>query len=165
MSKRAESTTRRLLEEFAAADFDLRLDPTWISGMVAYAEVAIACRARKCAGPLFDQLAPWADQMPMSGITADGPVSHYVGGLATVLGRYDEADAHFAQAAAFSDRANAKFFAARTNLSWGQMLAERRAPGDTDKARDLLTKAHAAAAAATYANVERRAAEALQHLD
>ena len=156
---------RRLLEEFAAADFDLPLDPTWISGMVAYAEVAIACRAQKCAGPLFDQLAPWADQMPMPGITADGPVSHYVGGLATVLGRYDEADAHFAQAAAFSDRANAKFFAARTNLSWGQMLAERRAPGDTDKARDLLTKAHAAAAAAKYANVERRAAEALQHLD
>jgi hypothetical protein len=45
------------------------------------------------------------------------------------------------------------------------MLAERHAPGDAERARDLLTKAHAAAAAHGYANVERRAAEALEHLD
>ena len=96
---------RRLLEEFAAADFDLPLDPAWLTGMVDYAEAAIACRDPKYAGPLFDRLAPWADQLPTTGITADGPVSHYLGGLATVLGRYDEADAYFAQAAAFNDRA------------------------------------------------------------
>ncbi len=156
---------RHLLEEFAAANFDLPLDPVWLSGMVSYAEAAIGCRDPKYAGPLFDRLAPWADQFSTTGITADGPVSHYLGGLATVLGRYDEADAYFTQAAAFNDRANAKFFAARTNLSWGKMLAERKAPGDTEKARDLLTKAHTAAAAHGYANVERRAAEALQHLN
>ena len=45
------------------------------------------------------------------------------------------------------------------------MLTERGAPGDTEKARDLHTKAHTAAAANGYANVERRAAVALQHLD
>ena len=80
-----------------------------------------------------------------------------LGGLATVLGRYDEADAYFAQSAAFSDRVGAKFFAARTDLLWGRMLAERRAPGDTEKARELLTKAQSAAAAHGYGNVERRA--------
>lgn len=47
--------------------------------------------------------------------SVEGPVSHYLGGLATVLGRYDEADAYFAQAAAFSDRVGAKFFAAGTD--------------------------------------------------
>ena len=45
------------------------------------------------------------------------------------------------------------------------MLAERRAPGDAEKARDLLTRAQSGAAEHGYANVERRAAEALQHLD
>ena len=45
------------------------------------------------------------------------------------------------------------------------MLAERDAPGDTERARDLLTAAHAAAVAHGYANIERRAAEALEHLD
>ena len=56
---------RRLLEEFAAADFDLPLDPSWLTGMADYAEAAIACRDPKYAGPLFDRLAPWADQMSM----------------------------------------------------------------------------------------------------
>ena len=88
----------------------------------------------------------------------------HLGGLATVLGRYDEADAYFAQSAAMSDRMGAKFFAALTDLMWGRMLAERRAPGDTEKARDLLTKAHTAAVAHGYGGVERRAAAALQGL-
>ena len=76
--------------------------------------------------------------------------------------RYDEADAYFAKSAAVSARMNAKFFVAITDLLWGSMLAERKAEGDAERARDLLTKAHAAAAAHGYANVERRAAAALQ---
>ena len=121
---------RQLLEEFAAADFDLPLDAVWLTGMVYYAEAAIECRDPKYAGPLFDRLAPWADQLVYDlGPTVQGPVSHYLGGLATVLGRYDEADAYFAQSAASSERLDAKFFAARTDLLWGRMLAERRGPG------------------------------------
>lgn len=58
----------------------------------------------------------------------------------------------------------ALFFAARTNLSWGRMLAERGAPGDAKKARELLDKAHTTAEARGYSNVERRAAQALQDL-
>ena len=138
----------------------------WITGMVSYADAAIECRDSKYAEPLFDRLAPWADQWSTTGaVAALGPVSHYLGGLATVLGRYDEADAYFAQSAAMCDRIGTKFFAARTDLLWGRMLAERRAPGDTEKARELLTKAHSVAAANGYGNVERRAAAALQLLD
>ncbi|HEY5023857.1 MAG TPA: hypothetical protein VII76_02680 [Acidimicrobiales bacterium] len=44
------------------------------------------------------------------------------------------------------------------------MLAKRQAPGDAEKARDLLNKAHTVAAANGYGNVERRSAAALQHL-
>jgi class 3 adenylate cyclase/tetratricopeptide (TPR) repeat protein len=157
---------RQLLEEFAAANFDLPSDPAWLIGMVEYAEAAIECRNPRYAAPLFDRLAPWTDQLSTAGgVTTQGPVSHYLGGLATVLGRYDEAGSYFTQAAAFSDRVGAKFFAARTDLSWGKMLAQRRAPGDCEKARELLTKAHTTATAHGYANVQRRAAEALQRLD
>jgi hypothetical protein len=67
-------------------------------------------------------------------------------------------------AAAFNHRAGAKFFAAHTNLSWGMMLTERNAPGDKQRVRDLLTTAQTTAAHG-YANIERRATEALQHLD
>ncbi len=153
---------RRLLEAFAAGDFDLPLDQAWTTGMVCYAEAAIECRDPKYAGPLFDRLGPWADQLAMTGsVAAQGPISHYLGGLATILNRYDEADAYFAQAAAFSEHVGAMFFAARTDLYWGKMLVERGGPGDTEKARDLLTKAHISAEAHGYANVERRAAAVL----
>jgi DNA-binding SARP family transcriptional activator/tetratricopeptide (TPR) repeat protein len=156
---------RRLLEGFAASDFELPLGQDWIHGMVAFAEAAIECRDPTYAASLFDQLARWADQWSCSVVHTEGPVSHFLGGLATVLGRYDEADAYFTQAAAVSDRAGAKFFAARTDFSWGRMLAERRAPGDIEKARDLITKAHTAAATHGYGTVERRAAAALQGLN
>ena len=155
---------RHLLEEFAATDFDIPLDQVWLTTMVAYAEVAIECRDLKYAGPLFDRLAPLGDQLSTAGLTVEGPVSYLLGGLANVLGRHDEADAYFTQAAAFNDRVGAKFFAARTNLSWGKMLAERQTPGDTEKARELLTQAQTAGAAHGYANVERRATQALKHL-
>ena len=156
---------RRLLEDFAAAGFELPMDAGWIEGVTFYAETAIECRDAEHATGLFDLLAPWADQWSTEGSAAiEGPVAHYLGGLATVLGRYRDADVYFTQAAASCERADAKFFAARTNLSWGRMLAERGAPGDIETARELLTNARTAAAARGYANVERRVAEALQDL-
>jgi hypothetical protein len=45
------------------------------------------------------------------------------------------------------------------------VLAERSAPGDTHKVRKLLTEARTTAAEHGYANIERRATQALQDLD
>jgi tetratricopeptide (TPR) repeat protein len=156
-----------LLVELVAADFDpLPLDAVWLAGMVKYAEAAIECRDRRYAGPLFDRLAPWADQLSTAGgSTAEGPVSHYLGGLATVLGRYQEADGYFTQAAAMNERIGAKFFAARTDLLWGKMLIERGAHDDAQKGQDLLARAHTAAVTNGYRTVERRATAALERLD
>lgn len=156
---------RSLLEAFAASGFDLPLDQVWLTGMVDYADAAIECGDPEYAAPLYDRLEPWAGQLPATGASALGPVSHYLGGLATVLGRYDEADAYFTEAADFSDRVGAKFFLARTRLSWGKMLAQRLGPGDAERARDLLAEAHARAVEHRYGSVERRAAEARQRLD
>jgi hypothetical protein len=134
--------------------------------MHSYAEAAIHCGDPRYAGPLFDRLAPWAGQSVASGsVTASGLVSQSLGGLATVLHRYDQADVYFAQSAATSARMRAKFFAAMTDLQWGIMLSQRMAEGDTEQARSLLTKARAVAAAHGYGNVERRSTTALQLLD
>ena len=133
--------------------------------MIFYATVCVACRDTTIAAALFDRLEPFADQVPTSCVVAYDPVSYYLGDLATVLGRYDQADTYYAQAAQFNHRAGAKFFTANTDLAWGKMLAERDAPGDRERARHLLTAAHAAAVAHGYAGIERAAAEALEHLD
>jgi tetratricopeptide (TPR) repeat protein len=152
---------RRRLEELATRGFELPLDLLWTTGMTMYAEGAIECRDPHYAQPIFDRLAPWADQLSSTPASAEGPVSHYLGGLATVLGRFDQADAYYARAAAMNERMTARFFAARTDLSWGRLLMERRAPGDVPKARALLQKAHSVASAHGYGTVERRAAAAL----
>ncbi len=156
---------RSLLGAFAASGFDLPLDQVWLTGMVDYAEAAIECGDRVYAGPLFDRLKPWGGQVPATGASALAPVSHYLGGLAAVLGRYDDAEAYFADAARFSDRVGAKFFLARTRLLWGRMLAERLFPGDAEKAGDLLAQAGDAAVEHGYGDVERRVTEARRRLD
>jgi hypothetical protein len=56
----------------------------------------------------------------------------------------------------------ARFFAARTNLGSAKILAARNAPGEAEKAPERLANAHTAANG--YANVERRAVQALQDL-
>lgn len=47
----------------------------------------------------------------------------------------------------------------------GDDAAERGDPGDIEKARDLLTKAHTVAMTNEYGYIERRAVAALQLLD
>ena len=63
-----------------------------------------------------------------------------------------------------SERLGAKFFAARTNLWWGNVLARRGRTGDAEAARARLVKAQRAAGALGYADVDRRATEALEAL-
>jgi class 3 adenylate cyclase len=154
-----------MLEEFAETAFDLPPDHVWMSGMVEYAEAAIECRSSQYAGLLLDRLAPFADRQAYNQVTSEGLASHYLGGLAAVLGRYDEANGYFARSAAQSDRMGAKFFAARTHLLWGRMFLDRHGPGDDQRARELLTTARAIAEGNGYGNVARRAVAALRRLD
>ncbi len=156
---------RRILIQFGNGGFELPFDSVWLLSIATYADVAIECGDRQRAGPLFNLLAPWVDQLSTNGGgSTNGPVSHFLGGLATVLGRYDEAESYFARAAAFNGRAQAKFFAAQTDLLWGRMLVERGANSDTERARELLTRSGAAARAHGYGGVERRSAAALRDL-
>jgi class 3 adenylate cyclase/tetratricopeptide (TPR) repeat protein len=155
----------RILADGTSSGPDTPSSGAWLTDQTIWAEVAIERRHAESAARLFERLAPWADQFSAGALSVEGPVSHYLGGLATVLGRYDEAESHFVQSAAVSDRVGAKFFAARTDLLWGRMLAERRVLGDTERARNLLSKARSAAAANGYRAVERRATAALLGLD
>jgi hypothetical protein len=151
----------QLLHEFASSGFDLPMDPVWMSGMACWAEVAIECADPIFAGPLLDRLEPWAHQFAANGVTAEGPLSYFLGGLSSVLGHYDDAETHFAASAAFSELHHTKFFAARTNLLWGQMLVARGTPGDAEKARSLLGLARASAHDHGFGLVGRRAEAAL----
>jgi class 3 adenylate cyclase/tetratricopeptide (TPR) repeat protein len=153
---------RRILEGFAGSGFDLPLDVTWMTGMIAYADAASACGDPRFAGPILDQLAPFSDQWLYTDVATSGPVSRSIGDLLVALGRYDEAEPQFARAAASSEKAGARFFSAQTDLSWGRMLVERSERGDSERSHELLSRARHSAASLGYGTVERRAAAALQ---
>ena len=90
-----------------------------------------------------------------------GAVAHYLGLLAATLDRFDEAEAHFAAAAATHERFGAPAWLARTRCEWAAMLSRRGGPGDAERARHLLDQALATARELGLASLERRAVELL----
>jgi tetratricopeptide (TPR) repeat protein len=150
-----------LLDDAAAGRFgSLPLDPIWLTGISCYAEVASELRAVDAAGSLFEMLQPWHGHVIDNGLTIQGPVAHFLGGLATVLGVYDQAESYFAEADRMSKGMKARFFSARTDVAWAKMLLVRGRSGDGGRARQLLAEAHANATRLGYGTVARRAAVA-----
>ena len=160
-----DDDARRRLEAFAADGFDLEMNPVWITGMTFFAEAAIELGEPRFAGPLFERLVPWPDQWSDNGATAANPICHYLGGLAFVLGRLDEADELLARSAAMCGEVGAQFFLAQTQLLWGRVLAARDRADDSQRARELLEQAREAGRVRGYASVLARAEAAVHLLD
>ena len=159
-----EAAARDLFDEAAATSFCLPEDVAWSTGIVRYTRVAIELEIRDHAGRLFELLVPFHDQVPGNGITSSEPVAMYLAGLAALLGRYDDAEEYFAEAAELNTRGGMRFAEAHTNLLWGRMLRTEGRPDDANRARALLTQARDSAARRGYASVERRAESELSKL-
>ena len=156
---------RHALAAFAATNYELRMDTAWINGMTEYAVAAINLGDPKYCVALYDLLAPWSSQFSSAGgLTAEGPVSLWLGELAGVLERHDDALAHLNASYVFCERYGAWFFAARTAFAQGVVLANRGASGDIDRARELLRRAQSLAATRGYGGIEQRATALLQTL-
>ena len=156
-----EAAARELIDEAAAGSFSLPEDTAWFDGILNYARVALELKLRDHAEILFTMLAPFEDQVPYNGIIPQEPVAMHLGGLATVLGRYEAAEPSFEKAAELNARGGMRYAEAQTNLLWGRMLLMRNGPGDIERAREVLEQARSRAVACGYAMVERRATAAL----
>ena len=154
-----DEEARRLLVDEAATSFaELPYDVTWLAGHVIYAEVAAHLHDATTAAMLHERLAPYADQVCFTGVSAWGPVAHHLGQLATVLGAHDEAEERFAVAAEIAEHTAAPVWLARTNLATARMLLARHGAGDRRAAQGLLESALALARERGSATIERRAA-------
>ena len=156
----AEATA--LLDEANGQLFEaLPKDLLWSYGMVTYAEAAIHLDHSAAAATLYDLLVPFRDQVCFIGTTCEGPMAHYLGGLATVLGRTEVAAGHFASAARFAERAESPFFKARTSIEGGRLAARC---GDLADARRLLWAGRDLAERGGFAGEARRALDGLARL-
>ena len=110
-----------------------------------FAEAAIVLGDREASALFYRALLPYGDQIALLGTTCEGPLAHYLGGLAGVLECYGDAERHFARAAEWNAAASAPFMAARTHLHWARVLRARDDPGDDERAAVLSGRARGAA--------------------
>jgi Tfp pilus assembly protein PilF len=90
-------------------------------------------------------------------------VATYLGGLATVVDRFEEAESYFEQAAELNTRGEMKYAEAYTNKLWVGCSVRAKGRG-TPSARQLLEQARETGAARGYAIVERQANAELSKL-
>ena len=137
------AAVRRIVERATIDDFAMvRSD---VQSAVAMCFLAEACaflgdetraaRLYELMTPLAWQWVVWGEAMPL------GPAAHFVGLLARTLGRLDEAAGLFEDALASSTRAGAPMFLALTEYEYARLLRSRRAPGDAERALELLRDA------------------------
>jgi ATP/maltotriose-dependent transcriptional regulator MalT len=158
------ANARRLFEELVADEFARlhrrrQFRQHWYHAVGILAEVCTALGDADRAAGLYNLLYPASGRILVYGglwHVAD-PASHYLGLLATTLGRWDDATRHFEDALVLGNRMEAPPFVARTQLAYATMLAHHDTPGNHAQARALTD---AAIATANELGMARLSAEA-----
>ena len=155
---------RAVLDTARSADFFRdSYDYVWLIGTTVWADVAARLEDAAAAVVLYDQLAPFAPLGVASGSSFGGVVSAYLGRLAAVLGRDDEAIAHFEAGDAALRGASAPMWTAANQIEWARHLVDRR-PDRRDEAVALLTEGLATAAQFGCGGLLRRGATVVDQL-
>jgi tetratricopeptide (TPR) repeat protein len=118
-------------------------DANWLIAITLMAEVCGALADAGRAEELYNLLAPYAGNNVVVGRNATnyGNASRLLGLLAATRGQDELAERHYAQAQKMHAKMGAKPMFARTEVSWAELLLARRAPGDVERARELLADA------------------------
>lgn len=135
---------------------DARRDEDWAMIMVSVAEAVAACEDRAAAELLYPRLLPHAalNVVHYEWLIYFGSAAHWLGELATVLGRNQAALAHFESALEVNARLGARAALARTSFACARTLLAQRAASDAaptaqdaalTRARTLLRDAGALA--------------------
>ena len=89
-----EARELALAEDLPSVPWDLM----WSVTMFLWADACSRLGLLDRAAELYELLAPFSDQLAVSGSMVSGSIPSQLGNLATTLGRYEEAEAHFAAA-------------------------------------------------------------------
>jgi tetratricopeptide (TPR) repeat protein len=160
-----EWEARQALESLGPRFDSLPVDDEWIFGMSLLPEVVAYLGDGDRAATLYELLLPYADRNAVSNPDACiGSVSRGLGICAAVGARWDEAVRHFEAALEMNARTGGRPSAARTALDYARTLAAREAPGDRDRAADLLASSGESARGLGMIRLESAASELLAEL-
>ena len=152
-----EDGARRSLRELADELPGRPRDGLWLPAVAVAALVAARLHEPAAAERLYQALLPYRAQviagtMPHP-VVCFGSASLFLGLLATVTSRWEEAGRHFEAAIAAHDRAGARPLLARARYEYARMLLALGQAGDRRRAAELLDQALADASALGMAAV------------
>jgi tetratricopeptide (TPR) repeat protein len=131
------------LSELASEELaTFHLDEEWTFCMSLLAEASALLGDVPSARKLYDVMGPYSGLNVIAvPEVLFGSVDRVLGVLAGLLGRWEEAEAHFNAALEMDRRMGARPWAAHTRHDHATMLLARDGPGDRERAEALLAEA------------------------
>ena len=150
---------RELFETFADSDFSIiPRDMFWLTAITVLAEACTVLRDAERARTLYDMLAPFADHnVQVGAASCFGSNRRFLGELAIALRDWDTMVDDFERAIETNRKWNNRPVVALTQVSYAMGLVERDAPGDRERADELLREAVATADELGMPVIRRRA--------
>jgi tetratricopeptide (TPR) repeat protein len=138
------SEAREMLERLALGEFDIL--PTDDFRQVSLVMLADACALMDepaSGSVVLELLRPYAAENVVLGPAIDccGSASRPLGVLATMLGRFDEAESFLRHALAFNHQLGSRRWVARTQVDLARCLLQRDSRGANQEATELLESA------------------------
>jgi class 3 adenylate cyclase/DNA-binding NarL/FixJ family response regulator len=162
-----EQEARTEFEYLAQHDFmNLTHNSLWVGSIAYLTEVCAFLGDAHHAATLYQLLLPYAGRTVVvgGGVVCYGAASRYLGILATIMQRWDEAEQHFHDALAMNARMGARPWLAHTQHAYAVMLLSRKQPGDREQALSLLDEALGTARELGMRVLEERITTQIQHM-
>ena len=114
----------------------------WLAGMAYIGKAATAVGDTEAAATLYEAILPYSEHVATGGgvVLILGSVAHFLGLLATVLHRWDDAARHYEAAIALETRMGAPPFVTRSQILYAELLL-RGGDGDLRLAYRLAKQA------------------------
>jgi len=128
-----DANAREILAEGMRQDFlNVQPDLLRMTSTIAYAILAIELEDREAAVALLSLIEPFAAEVAFNGGTSQGPISAYVGKLASLLGRHDDAERHLLAALATATAFGWEYHRATTLIELARCRFRRNAVLDAE---------------------------------
>jgi hypothetical protein len=138
-----KSRAQAAIDDLAAQDFAaIQQDNEYLFSLAFLADAVDALGEVRAAAVLYDLLVPYAHLNAInSDEVATGSVSRTLGVLAAAMSKWDDASRHFEDAVVHNTDMGGWPWIAHSQHDYGRTLIARDAPGDRDRARQLLSGA------------------------
>lgn len=138
-----EDEARHQLEQVRRDGFDPLRSSLWVASLTYLAEACAVVGDSALAALIYPEMAPLSggNVVVGQGVACYGAADRFLGLLATTLGDFDRAVAHFERAMTINRRMGAHTWLAHTMFAYGRTLLIRRGTGDARHASELLSGA------------------------